>query len=273
MCFYRTGYLYYGSPELSISYHIDNMTSRSCPAPPPLVFISTKKHNKYNTNMRISKKYLLVWVIAKFILIAWLMASLEAKAQTSRKAYPDTLRGFSMNVLANDFDPQGDPLKCVRLNSIALYRDSIKITKKDTGVFRLYKDGTFKAFPLPTFFGQVNFNYHMTDGKGGANSKGYIVYKREILKACTPFAVDCSYNDSCKSIINLKYWVKVDYLGEKYYGYIYKDSIPIEGADINGVKTIRKYESYNLRLIGAYMQTMWIDPTTYYYIMDNSCKD
>lgn len=72
--------------------------------------------------------------------IILLLIPLGLFGQTTRKAYPDTLRQ-SGNVLLNDFDPQGDPLKCVRFNGISILRDSIKITKKDTGTFILKKDG------------------------------------------------------------------------------------------------------------------------------------
>lgn len=191
--------------------------------------------------------------------------------QTTRKAYPDTFRQ-SGNVLLNDFDPQGDKLKCVRFNTFTIV-DSIKIVKKDTGTFILKKDGTFKAIPLTKFNGKVHFTYQMTDGKGGANSKGTILFIKEPVLACTPFAVDCSYNDSC--LTSNRFWVKVQYAGDQYYGYTVSDSIRMEAASITGTVTERRVEVHYLRLFTPLkrQQQIRIDPMTFYFIEQNACPE
>jgi hypothetical protein len=208
----------------------------------------------------------------KAIIILQLFALCNlCNAQTTRKAYSDTFRQ-SGNVLLNDFDPQGDKLKCVRFNAFVIV-DSIKITKKDTGTFILKKDGSFIARPLQKFNGKVSFTYQMTDGKGGANSKGTIIFIKEIIYACTPFAVDCSLNDSC--LTSNRFWVKVQYAGDQYYGYTVSDSVRMEAASITGTVTERRVEVYYLRLFTPLkrQQQIRIDPMTFYFIEQNACPE
>lgn len=209
----------------------------------------------------------------QILLFALCTLSNVAFGQTTRKAYPDTFRQ-SGNVLLNDFDPQGDPLKCVRFNGISILRDSIKITKRDTGTFILKKDGTFKAIPLDKFYGRVKFTYEMNDGKGGANSKGTILYIKELVLACTPFTVDVSNNDSCIKSNQLKFWVKVQYAGDNYYGYTVKDTVRMEGASTIGTVTERRVEVHYLRLFDSRAHHMIrIDPETFYFIEQYACPE
>jgi hypothetical protein len=212
-------------------------------------------------------------IVSRIILLAILiLIGVAAFGQTARTARPDTFRQ-SGNVLLNDFDPQGDKLKCVRFNNFTI-KDSFVIKKKDTGTFILKKDGTFKAIPLLKFNGRVAFTYHMTDGKGGANSKGTIVYYKELIVACSPFTVDLSTNDSCRVSKQNRFWVKVQYAGDSYYGYTVSDTVRMEGASTVGTVIERRVEVYYLRLFDSRGHHMIrIDPSTFLEIEQYACPE
>lgn len=62
---------------------------------------------------------------------------------------------FTGNVLDNDFDPDGDPIR-VLIN-----------TQPQNGTVEMQSDGTFVYTPNPDFFGEDSFQYVVVDDRGG----------------------------------------------------------------------------------------------------------
>lgn len=66
----------------------------------------------------------------------------------------------SQGVLANDTDPDGDPLTVTLLNNGPAH----------AAIFTLYEDGSFAYLPATNYFGPDSFTYTVSDGHGGSSS-------------------------------------------------------------------------------------------------------
>ena len=91
---------------------------------------------------------------------------------------PDTLTmtlndSLSINLLSNDYDQQGDPMKITKFDRFAI--STFKAFKSDTGVFYVSKDGKVSVKGLKV--GVFSYKYIVQDGKAGAGRTGYFVLK------------------------------------------------------------------------------------------------
>ncbi|MEZ4667856.1 MAG: Ig-like domain-containing protein [Anaerolineae bacterium] len=70
---------------------------------------------------------------------------------------------LTMDVLANDSDPNGDPLAVIEVSSAS------------SGIVQINPDQTIQFIPDASFTGTVTFTYHISDGKGGtALAQGHV---------------------------------------------------------------------------------------------------
>lgn len=101
---------------------------------------------------------------------------------------PDTLKvekGDGINVLKNDRDPNGDPMKVSKLNGVAFqYGGSGQIIKKDTGVFTIDYKGNFSATFFDGFYGILTLTYYVNDNKAGAGKTEKIILSNPVLLFC-----------------------------------------------------------------------------------------
>lgn len=86
---------------------------------------------------------------------------------------PDTLTmtlndSLSINLLSNDYDQQGDPMKVTKFDRFTF--STFKAFKNDTGVFYVAKDGRVSVKGLKV--GVFTFKYIVQDGKAGAGRTG-----------------------------------------------------------------------------------------------------
>ena len=87
---------------------------------------------------------------------------------------PDTLTmslndSLSINLLANDYDQQGDPMKIAKFDRFTI--STFKAFKNDTGIFYINKNGRVSVKGLKV--GQFSYKYIVQDGKAGAGRTGY----------------------------------------------------------------------------------------------------
>ena len=88
-------------------------------------------------------------------------------------ALPDTLTmtlndSLSINLLSNDYDQQGDPMKITKFDRYSI--STFKTFKNDTGVFYINKNGRVSVKGLKV--GQFTYKYIVQDGKAGAGRTG-----------------------------------------------------------------------------------------------------
>jgi hypothetical protein len=110
---------------------------------------------------------------------AGLILSITINAQNTKPiTLPDTLTlnlkdsGF-VNLLANDYDQQGDAMKITKFDRWAI--STFKSVKTDTAILSVYKDGKVCVRALKA--GIFTFKYIVQDGKAGAGRTGYFVLK------------------------------------------------------------------------------------------------
>jgi len=85
------------------------------------------------------------------------------------------------NVLANDYDPEGDPLTV----------DTV--TQAAHGTVTDHGDGTFTYTPQPGFYGTDSFTYTVTDGQGGSATATVTIVVNHVAPNQDPVAQDNSY--------------------------------------------------------------------------------
>ena|GEM_PF-7015138 len=97
--------------------------------------------------------------------------------------------GNSLNVLANDTDPNGDPLIVTQVSQASA-----------GGSVQLGPDGTLLYTPRADFFGDDTFTYTIDDGNGGQASAQVLVNVANVNDA--PTALDDSFSVSEDSLAN-----------------------------------------------------------------------
>lgn len=125
--------------------------------------------------------------IALIILLYFCLFCIGLTAQNTKPiAMPDTLTmtlndSLNINLLANDYDQQGDPMKITKFDRYSI--STFKAFKNDTGIFYVAKDGKVSVKGLKT--GQFTYKYIVQDGKAGSGRTGYftLVVKQKVQTA------------------------------------------------------------------------------------------
>jgi hypothetical protein len=253
--------------------------------------------------MKKSTSHMLIDRITVLAFIAIILGFATcAKAQNKKPVtQPDTCTGVPINVLANDKDPNKDPIQVTKFNGFSFGdKDKIAIVKKDTGTFYLDKNGNFSFDLNKRFIGSIIFNYHANDGtitngafkgKASAATKGTIVFKKSkdtVFPKSTfsaEYFLSFSYDTACKDEPAGRYWVTVNSgTGQKFQGWLEKQPSKFLGANDTGkafcmdilfyVYNVHFYtgeltkEEKPKKMLGI----MEVTPYSYIYITSNSCR-
>ena len=110
----------------------------------------------------------------KLLILYLILGVLKLNSQNTKPiTRPDSLTlnlkdsGF-VNLLANDYDQQGDPMKITKFDRWAI--STFKTVKTDTAILSIYKDGKVCVRGLKS--GIFTFKYIVQDGKAGAGRTG-----------------------------------------------------------------------------------------------------
>jgi hypothetical protein len=104
--------------------------------------------------------------------------------------YQDTtLTVDTLGVLANDYDPDGDPIEVQQLTAPSHY-----------SYIALFANGRLVYTPTAGYYGTDHFSYKIIDGNGG---EAWADVDITILRAVVPVAVDIK-PQSCPNTINLR---------------------------------------------------------------------
>jgi len=110
----------------------------------------------------------------KLLILYLILGVLRLNSQNTKpQTLPDTLTlnindsGF-VNLLVNDYDQQGDPMKITKFDRWAI--SIFKSVKTDTAILSIYKDGKVCVRALKS--GVFTYKYIVQDGKAGAGRVG-----------------------------------------------------------------------------------------------------
>lgn len=107
------------------------------------------------------KKTLLILTIINFSFVFLEVDSANAQVNKLPIANPDTAsttveKPVNINVLANDIDPDGDPLTVDAISEQPTF-----------GIAEILPSKSIRYTPIPLFDGEDNFSYTISDGRGG----------------------------------------------------------------------------------------------------------
>ena len=143
---------------------------------------------------------------ALVILLYMVLFCIGLTAQNTKPiTAPDSLTmslndSLSINLLANDYDQQGDPMKITKFDRFTV--STFKAFKNDTGTFYINKNGRVSVKGLKV--GVFTYKYIVQDGKAGAGRTGLftlIVKEKQQTTndsiQITPFCATVIIADSC----------------------------------------------------------------------------